>query len=282
MLRRSIDVGDVTLDVLEGGAGGHPLLLVHGFTGVKEDFADEIEPLAALGYHVVAPDLRGHGDSSKPTDESAYSYPIFVGDMWALATALGWERFDLLGHSMGGMIAQLMVLEHPERISGLVLMDTHHSFVSTLTPDLVEVGIDLARTQGLAVIVELLKMFEDVDDGSPYQRLCRERPGYRTWSESKSLTASPAMYASMLPTFLNGTDRLQQLRVIECPTLVMVGEHDEAFVGASKRMAEVIPNAVLAVLAEGGHCPQFEATDEWRTAFHGFLAESSSHESLAS
>ena len=281
MLRRSIDVGDVTLAVLEGGVGGHPLLLVHGFTGLKEDFADEIEPLAALGYHVVAPDLRGHGESSKPTDEAAYSYPIFVADLWALATALGWDRFDLLGHSMGGMVAQLMVLEDLDRISRLVLMDTHHSFVSTLTPELVEVGVDLARTQGLDVIVELLKMFEDVDDGSPYQRLCRERAGYREWSESKTRTTSPAMYAAILPTFINGVDRLEQLREIDCPTLVMVGEHDEAFVGGSKRMAEVIPNAQLAVLADGGHCPQFEATGEWRAALYGFLAEASAHESVA-
>jgi pimeloyl-ACP methyl ester carboxylesterase len=90
----------VRLDVGEAGAGGRPLLLVHGFTGAKEDFTDFLDPLAARGWHAVAPDLRGHGASSKPDDEAGYSLAIFAGDLARLVGALGWDGCVLLGHSM--------------------------------------------------------------------------------------------------------------------------------------------------------------------------------------
>ena len=96
--------------------GGRPLMLVHGFTGAKEDFSDFLLRLAERGWHVVAPDLRGHGASDKPDDEGAYALPIFAGDVFALADTLGWSSFTLLGHSMGGMIAQHMLLAAPDRI----------------------------------------------------------------------------------------------------------------------------------------------------------------------
>ena len=115
----SYDLGAVRLHALEAGVGGAPLLLVHGFTGCKEDFAEEVDGLAELGYHVVAPDLRGHGESDQPDDEASYGLRSFADDLFALTERLGWASFDLLGHSMGGMIAQVMVLEQPDRVERL-------------------------------------------------------------------------------------------------------------------------------------------------------------------
>lgn len=105
----AVRVGSIDLSVAEAGRGGRPLLLVHGFTGAKEDFADWIDPLADEGWWVVAPDLRGHGASAKPDDEASYSLASFAADLWSLVDGLGWRRFSLLGHSMGGMIAQVLV-----------------------------------------------------------------------------------------------------------------------------------------------------------------------------
>ncbi len=124
MGERSVDTGSIRLTIDEEGVGGRPLMLVHGFTGAKEDFGDWLVPLADRGWHVVAPDLRGHGASDKPTEESAYTLPVFAGDVLALADTLGWSRFTLLGHSMGGMIAQHMLLGASDRIEALILMDT--------------------------------------------------------------------------------------------------------------------------------------------------------------
>src|SRR3954454_20069655 len=96
----------VELEVLEAGSpgSGRKLMLVHGFTGAKEDFADHLDRLGELGWHAVAPDNRGHGASDQPEGTSAYNLEIFARDTLAVADELGWDRFVLLGHSMGGMI----------------------------------------------------------------------------------------------------------------------------------------------------------------------------------
>jgi pimeloyl-ACP methyl ester carboxylesterase len=261
----------VEIATLEAGEGGVPLLAVHGFTGCKEDFADELDPLAQLGFHVVAPDLRGHGQSTHLDDESAYSFVRFAEDLWRLADDLEWDRFDLLGHSMGGMVAQLMVLERPERIGRLVLMDTHHGVVPGLDPDLIQLGVELARTEGLEVIQQLLAAGADPLDNPAYHRVCLERPGYEEWAESKMLRASAVMYAAMLEQLSGATDRLDLLAAVTSPTLVVVGELDHAFVDAAHAIANRIPLAVLDVIADAGHSPQFEATDAWRSSVHGFL-----------
>ena len=75
---RDVRLGDVRLAIAEAGVGGRPILLVHGFTGAKEDFTDFLEPLAERGWHAVAPDLRGHGASDHPGDEASYSLEIIA------------------------------------------------------------------------------------------------------------------------------------------------------------------------------------------------------------
>jgi pimeloyl-ACP methyl ester carboxylesterase len=110
---RMVQVGEVKLAIAEAGLGGRPLLLLHGFTGSKEDFSDWLDPLAELGWHAVAPDHRGHGESSKPKGVGAYSMSILAHDSVALVDTLGWHRYALLGHSMGGYVAQLVALADP-------------------------------------------------------------------------------------------------------------------------------------------------------------------------
>ncbi|HET9443945.1 MAG TPA: alpha/beta fold hydrolase, partial [Acidimicrobiales bacterium] len=92
MERRRIELGGgLGLEVLEAGApGARPLMLVHGFTGAKEDFADHLDALAASGWHVVAPDLRGHGKSQVVS--SAYSLEEFLWDFTQLLTQLKVEE----------------------------------------------------------------------------------------------------------------------------------------------------------------------------------------------
>src|SRR3954452_23831695 len=126
---RDIEVKDgIHLNIAEAGRGGRPFLLVHGFTGAKEDFTEWLDQLADQGWHAVANDNRGHGASSKPDDAARYSFDELSDDVLALADAL-WgpgTPFVLLGHSMGGMVAQVTALRAPERLVALILMDTLH------------------------------------------------------------------------------------------------------------------------------------------------------------
>jgi pimeloyl-ACP methyl ester carboxylesterase len=271
---RVIGVGPVELMVTEAGVGGRPLLLVHGYTGARGDFADFMGRLAQRGWHVVAPDLRGHGQSSQPDQESDYSLASFSGDVLGLADALGWQRFALLGHSMGGMIAQVVVADAPERVVALVLMDTGHGPVP-IDPTLVELGAATARQQGMEVIAEFMAALEEDDPLSTeaYRRKVAEDPGYAARGDRNLRAVSPAMYAAMILELTSARDRLDSLRSVSVPTLVVVGSQDTPFLEPSRAMADAIAGAELVVVDGGGHSPQFEAPEGWWQALSTFLDE---------
>jgi pimeloyl-ACP methyl ester carboxylesterase len=266
--------GPLSLSVAEAGVGGRPLVLVHGFTGAKEDFTDWLDAIAALGWHVIAPDQRGHGASPKPDDELAYSFDLFGGDLLALLDAMAWHSVVALGHSMGGMVLQTAALRAPQRFDAIVLMDTSHRGLRA-DPDMVELAVAVARSQGMAAVLAAQDALDDDQTlGNDIDRRVKaERPGYKEFGERKMLASSPAMYASMIQAITSAAavDRLDDLRTLNVPTLVIVGEHDQPFVQPSHRMAAAIPGAELAVIPGAAHSPQFENPDPWWDALSGFL-----------
>lgn len=281
-LTRRVAAGPIELCVAEAGAGGRPLLLVHGLNGAKEDFAAHLPALAAAGWHAVAPDLRGHGASDAPDSEKDYSLEILAGDLLALAGALGWARFALLGHSMGGMIAQVAALSAPERLAALVLMDTGAGPVE-VDRSLALGSVELVRSSGMSALAEAIAA---LPGGSPLdtdasQRVRRARPSplggddpvasWEAFGNAKLKAASPVMYAAMVPAMIDQPDRLPALAGLAVPTLVVVGEEDSLFLAASRRLAAAIPGAGLRVLAGAGHNPQHETPAEWEQAVLGFL-----------
>lgn len=268
-----VEVGPVTLCIAEAGAGGDPLLLLHGFTGAKEDFTDWLDGFAADGWHAVAPDHRGHGASAAPAGEDAYSLEVLAEDVVGLADALDWTRFSLLGHSMGGMVAQHVAIAAPERLAALVLMDTGHGPVEGIDPELATLAIEIARTQGLDALADLMASHQSPLSTPADQRLRAERPGYVEFGEWKFRACASAMYAAMVPRMLGQPDRLDHLRSLDVPTLVVVGGQDRAFLGPSRRLAEAIDGCRLVELPDAGHSPQFEAPEAWWTAVSGFLVE---------
>lgn len=272
MHRRAIATAVGDLAVAESGDGGRPLLLVHGFTGAKEDFAEWLDPLAGLGWHAVAVDLRGHGASAKPADEGDYSLDLFAEDVVAAADGLGWERFALLGHSMGGMVAQLVALSWPERLDALVLMGTGHGSVEGIDPALAAFAVDVVRGGGMAALDELLAGADGPLTTEADRRLRRERPGYEEEGRAKLLACAPAMYASMATRFLDQRDRLDALRGLDVPTLVIVGLEDRTFLEPSVRLADAVPGAELVVIPDAGHSPQFEAPAAFWDAVAAFTA----------
>ena len=270
---RTITIGDINLAITEAGSGGRPLLLVHGYTGSRTDFDMAFEGLAEAGWHVVAPDLRGHGGSSHPPSEADYTLDHFAADVLALAKAMGFDRFAILGHSMGGMIAQHLVLGAPDRIDAVVLMDTSHGPLH-VDPELVELGVNVARADGMEVVADIMGAS---DDGplttDAYRRMVAKDPSYAERGDRNLRASSAAMFAAMLAAIPQQTDRLEALTSLAVPVLVIVGEEDAPFLDDSGRMADRIPGARLAVIPGGGHSPQFEATEAWWDALSGFLAE---------
>lgn len=269
---RRIDVGAVELSLIEAGVGGFPLLLVPGFTGAKEDFADFIEPLAELGWHVVSVDNRGHGDSDKPAGEDAYGLAVFAADTINLIGALGWDRLALVGHSMGGMFVQLVARSLVDRISKLVLMDTGPGPVTGIDPAVVELAISVARTEGMGAVAEALDALPDAPLGSPAnERMKLERPEMAVLSDRNTRVCSPEMFAATGVEMLHAADRLGWFDELAMPTLVVVGSEDSTFLEPSREMAAALPDGRFVVIDDAGHSPQKEAPAAWWAAITEFL-----------
>jgi len=109
-----------TLAFHDSGGPGPAVVLLHGAGADHRTFADQATALAAHGSRVVLPDLRGHG-ASRPTS-TRLTAPLLVADVEALVAALGLDRPVLVGHSLGGNLAQELVRRTPERYAGLVVL----------------------------------------------------------------------------------------------------------------------------------------------------------------
>ena len=113
------------------GGSGPPLLLLHGNPLTHVSW-HKVAPSLAESFTVVAPDLRGYGDSSKPPggpDHAAYSFRAMGADNFAVMTALGFERFQIAGHDRGARVAFRMALDRPGQVERVALLDivpTHH------------------------------------------------------------------------------------------------------------------------------------------------------------
>ncbi len=133
--RAGIQAGDVTINAMIGGAGP-PLLLLHGYPQ-SHAMWNGIARILANDFTVVATDLRGYGDSSKPRslpDCSNYSFRAMAADQVAVMRSLGFEQFHVVGHDRGGRTAHRMALDYPAAVVSLAVLDivpTYAMFMET-------------------------------------------------------------------------------------------------------------------------------------------------------
>jgi pimeloyl-ACP methyl ester carboxylesterase len=258
----------LAVDVQGAGPG---LVLVHGFGGAKEDFSDHVAALARE-HTVVVFDHRGHGASDKPSDRAAYSIDRLATDILEVADAFELDRFRLLGHSMGGMVARQIPLRAPERIDALVMMDTSTGPVHGFDPALMDAAAEVAFTRGKDALKELLDLAQVLETPA-YKRTLLDRPGYQEFEDRKWADLSAVMWGAMAVALAYQPDDLAALAAAVCfPMLVIVGSQDAPFVRSSREMADAIDGAQLAIIPDAGHSPQFENPDAWIDALTRFLA----------
>jgi pimeloyl-ACP methyl ester carboxylesterase len=118
---RLVETNGVRLRVIEAGEPGAPVVvLAHGFPELAFSWRHQIPVLAQAGYHVLAPDQRGYGGSSKPDTVDAYTIVELSADIVGLLDDVGAERAVIVGHDFGGVVAWGAPLLHPDRFSGVV------------------------------------------------------------------------------------------------------------------------------------------------------------------
>jgi pimeloyl-ACP methyl ester carboxylesterase len=112
--------------IAAGPEDGRPVLLLHGFPQSAQQWEHQLGALAAAGYRAVAPDQRGYSPGVRPERVEDYRMAQLVGDVLAMADALEWRRFDLVGHDWGAVVGWNAAAEHPERVRTLTAISMPH------------------------------------------------------------------------------------------------------------------------------------------------------------
>ena len=246
-----------------------PLVLVHGFTGHRDDFIG-VMPFLADGRRVLAPDVRGHGDTESGPGAKGYAFEQLVADLLAFLDALGLDRIDLLGHSVGGMIALRFALAHPERVRSLVFMCTAPAYPDRMDPKGWEIASGFAEARG---IEELQPRAAEVVRKDPF-------PGLPAWTDPeryylhharRHLAMTPESYRGVGASFFESESLVDRLGEIEVPCLVLVGEQDHEWRPGAESFEAGLRDVRTVVVPDAEHHPHQENPVVFFTELAGHL-----------
>ncbi len=274
MTTKRVPVRGIELEVEEHGAGDRALVLVHGFTGSRRDFAPRMSALAALG-RTVAVDLRGHGGSTRTGEADDYTLDHLAEDLAAFLEAADLEGCDLLGHSMGGMAVLRLALAAPDRVGSLILMDTSAG-PPALPAAMFELAKQVVASAGLEKLVELMRARgpEDPNRSEADRRLEAEwgEAYWSDWRLPNFRAMDPVAYGAFGDAIFAQASLAHRLAEIAVPTLVLVGEEDNGFLPAADELARGIPGARRFDVPRAAHQPQLENPAAWLEAIAAHLA----------
>lgn len=244
--------------------GGPTVLMLHGIGGGHLSFAPQVETLASNGYRAVAWDMPGYGRSA-PIEP--YTFKGLAESCIRLIESLKCGHVTLIGHSMGGMVAQEVVARRPEVVDKLVLCGTTASFGK---PDgrwqqefIASRTAPLDAGQSMAELAEVL-VPQMVGPGSLPE-------GVRLATHCMGMIPASTYRRALeaLVTF----DRRAELARIHVPTLLVAGEHDRnAPPAAMQKMAKAIARSTYIEMRGIGHLQNLEAPDEFDALVLNFLA----------
>lgn len=253
-------IGDIVIDYEERGSG-KPLLLITGIPSVGDDWAPLAGPLSE-SRRVITFDNRGCGSST--VTPGPYSMQQMAADAAGLLDHLGIERADVFGISMGGMIAQELALERPDKVDHLVLGCTHAGIRhSERAPEETMEAFRMQTDDWSERVRALSKVsFAQGIDPRAHDLFVEKKKG-----DVQNLEGYGAQFAAV---FSHDTyDRLPQLQM---PVLVLTGDDDRIIpAGSSRPLVDQIPNARLHVIENAGHLFFIEQLAETQRVLEAFI-----------
>jgi len=234
----------------EDCGSGTPLVLGHSFLSSGEMWAAQVGPLAERA-RVINVDHRGHGRSGQV--EKPFTLYDMVGDFVAVLDHLGIERAVWAGLSVGGLVALRAALTVPERVSGLILVDTHAG---------AEHGLTKLKYRALGVGMRLLGMRPFLPAIVPlmFGRTTREtKPGLvEDWSRRVATIHMPSLLR-FLDALMTRDSVIDRLHEIEVPSVVIVGEEDVTLPpSCSSQIAAGVRDSSLVRVPGAGHLSALE------------------------
>ena len=264
---RFITVNGLRLHYLDWGSADKPaFIMLHGISRVAHQF-DHIAPFFAANYHVIAIDMRGHGDSAwSPAD--AYVVEDYVKDLEAFVSQLDLRGLTLLGNSTGGRVVQVYAGLHPDRVARLIVEDVGpertNEIASAFTRQVEN------EKDGWASEEELVASLMKSNARTP-------EPILRSYAHFASKPREDGRIVwKRDPNLAKGfvpTELWRFVNQIKCPTIYILG-------GASRivppdtqqKLKETLPDVQIVVMPGLGHYPDQEATAEFIPIVQAFLA----------
>jgi len=244
---------------------GPPVVLGHSFLCSGEMWAPQV-PALAEGHRVINIDERGHGRSGNLTEP--FDLYDMVADVVAVLDALEIERAVWAGLSIGGMVAMRAAITVPDRVAGLILVDTHagpESPFKKLKYRAMALGV---RTIGVR---SFLPAISKLMFGITTRR--RNPELVTAWKERFASVDVPSMILG-LGALVRRDSVIDLLRRVEAPSLVIVGDEDVSLPPpCSREIADALPNSSLVVIRESGHLSSLEQPEAVTEAMLRFLDE---------
>jgi pimeloyl-ACP methyl ester carboxylesterase len=242
------------------GSGGHHVLALHGWFGSARGWGELPRYLDGAAHTYVFMDFRGYGDRKQ--HGGAFTMEEAAADALALATELGWDRFSVLGHSMGGKVAHLALLQAPDRVRKIV-------------------AVNPVPAAGVPMDEQTWALFDGAA-GDPANRAAIV--DFTTGSRlTKSFVhdvvrhsledSTTEAFGAYLPSWARADFSGQLGPGAGVPVKVIVGETDPALSAALMKQTWLtyFPEAELEVLAGAGHYPMFETPVALATSIEQFL-----------
>jgi 3-oxoadipate enol-lactonase len=236
-----------------GSESATPVVLIHGYTGNHRNWALNFKPLLAAGCRTLSPDNPGHGASAAPEAFEPYELGEVAETLHQLAVGLDFEPAVIIGHSMGGAIAEEYAIRHPDAVSALVLVDSAG-------------GSSGAEREAMAAhIDDLRNVYAEggMDAVFEQQVTAGLRPGIETLTPAlRELTKSEFAKTSWSGFEFGGLalrtrhDTLARLGAFTKPALIIVGENESpALKSVGEDLAASMPHADSAPSCEATHSP---------------------------
>jgi 2-succinyl-6-hydroxy-2,4-cyclohexadiene-1-carboxylate synthase len=247
-----------------------PLLLLHGFTGSGDSWADLI-PAFSQQFSVITVDILGHGRSAAPADPNRYTMPHVAANLIALLDAWQIEHTALLGYSMGGRLALYLACHYPERFSKLILESSSPGLRTEAEraarrqqdealADWIEAnGIEpfVARWEALPLWASQQQLSAEIRQRLHQQRRQNSAVGLANSLRGMGTGAQPSLWA-----------RLPEITV---PSLLIAGELDHKFMAINEQMVGLLGNGRFHPIPNTGHTTYVEQPALFKAAVLPFL-----------
>lgn len=259
----SIRINDINLAYTDVGTGP-PIVLIHGYPFNRSLWTEQTEALNSK-YRVVAPDLRGFGESD--SSEGTATMARMAEDVAALMDALAIEQAVIGGLSMGGYVALAFARMFPARVKALVLADTRAQADSEEGKQTRHQQAEKALSEGMAGIADAMlpKLLTP--------ETVSKRPELVKRVRDMMLKTKPGGAAAALLGMAERDDQTDFISSIRVPALILVGREDAITpVADSEKMQSRIEGSRLVVIENAGHVSNLEQTEQFNDALLGFLS----------